>query len=132
MEDEAPGKQAVWKHFAIRRVGNEPSRFIELSQGLTVNRLKIRLDRYQPKDTDKQYYTWHNDGAEQKYYTPAYGIENLEVARAAIERFLRDNSELYIDAHLRDAAQITRNTFQTAQQNKVGFLSSQMGDLSHR
>jgi hypothetical protein len=124
MEDETPGRQAVWKHFAIRRIGNDPSKVIELSQGLSTNRLKIRLDRYQPKDTDKQYYSWFNEGVEQKYYTPAYGIENLEVARAAIERFLRDNSELYVDAHLKDAAQITRKTFQTAQQNKVGLLST--------
>jgi len=124
MEDEAPGKQAIWKHFAVRRIGNEPSKVVELSQGLTPNRLKIRLDRYQPKDTDKQYYLWfNNEGVQQKYHTPAYGIENLGVAQHAIEGFLRDNSEVYIEAHLKDATEITRKTFHTAQQNKVSFIS---------
>jgi hypothetical protein len=123
MEDEAPGRQAIWKHFAVRRVGNEPSKQIELCQGLTANRLKIRLDRYQPKDTDKQYYSWFNEtGAEQKYYTPAYGVENLNVACAAVERFLRESSDVYVEQHLKDQSEITRKTFQTAQQNKVGVL----------
>ncbi|KAE9378490.1 hypothetical protein N431DRAFT_435586 [Stipitochalara longipes BDJ] len=119
MEDEAPGKQAIWKHFAVRRIGNEPSKTVELSQGVVPNRLKIRLDRYQPKDTDRQYYQWfNNEGVQQKYHTPAYGIENLSVAQHAIEGFLRDNSEAYIETHLKDATEITRKTFHTAQQNK--------------
>lgn len=127
MEDEAPGKQAIWKHFAVRRVGNEPSKFVELSQGLPPNRLKIRLDRYQPRDTDRQYYTWFNGGVEQKYHTPAYGIENLNVALQGIDGFMRDNSEAYVEAHLKDASEITRKTFQTAQQNKVSVRSHQIG-----
>ena len=127
MEDEAPGKQAIWKHFAIRRTGNEPSKVVELSQNWTPKVLRIRLDRYQPKDTDKQYYSWFDEGAEQQYRTPAYGIENLERSRSAIESFMRDNSEAYIEAHLKSATEITRRTFQTAQENKVGFLSCSMG-----
>jgi hypothetical protein len=121
MEDEAPGKQAIWKQFAVRRIGSEASKLVELSQGLTPNRLKIRLDRYQPKDTDRQYYSWFNEGIEQKYHTPAYGIENLSVALHGIEGFMWDNSEAYVEAHLKEATEITRKTFHTAQQNKVSF-----------
>lgn len=119
MEDEGPGKQAIWKHFAIRRIGNEPSRVVELSQNWTTKVLKLRLDRYQPKDTDKQYYSWFDEGVEQHYRTPAYGIENLGMACSSIEGFMRDNSEAYIEAYLKHAAAITRKTFQTAQENKV-------------
>jgi len=130
MEDEAPGKQAIWKHFAVRRIGNESSKVVELSQGVTPNRLKIRLDRYQPKDTDRQYYPWvNNEGVQQKYHTPAYGVENLGVAQHAIEGFLRDNSDAYIKTHLKDATEITRKTFQTAQQNTVRSLSQRLGHL---
>jgi hypothetical protein len=121
MEDEGPGKQAIWKHFAIRPIGKEPSKIIALSQNWTPNVLKIRLDRYQPKDTDKQHYSWFDEGAEQQYRTPAYGIgkDNLAFATCAIEKFLSQNSEGYLEAHLQNAAEITRKTFHTAQKYKV-------------
>ena len=119
MKDEGSGKQVVWKHFSTKRIGNESSKIVELSQGWTPNVLKIRLDRYQPKATDKQYYTWLEEGVEQQYHTPAYGVANLDVARSAIENFLWENAEGYIDAHLKDASEITRMTFRTAQENKV-------------
>jgi hypothetical protein len=122
MEDEALGKQAIWKHFAIRRTGNEPSKVVELSQNWTPKILRIRLDRYLPKDTDKQYYPWFDEGVEQQYRTPAYGIENLGMACSAIEGFMRDNSEAYVEAHLKSATEITRKTFKTAQENKVCSL----------
>ena len=118
-EDAGPGKQALWKHFATRRTGNEASKVVELSQNWTSNTLKIRLDRYQPMDTDKQYYSWFEGGVEQHYHTPAYGIENLHVARSAIEKFLEENFAGYIEGHMRNATEITRKTFQTAQEHKV-------------
>ena len=122
MEDEGPGKQTIWKHFSIRRVGSDTSKVVELSQNWTPNLLRIPLDRYQPKDTDKQYYPWFNEGVEQRYDTPAYGIktENLEVASSAIRNFLQENSEAYVEAQLQNATEITRRTFRTAQANKVG------------
>lgn len=129
MEDEGPLRQAIWKHFAIRRIGSEPSKVVELSQNWTPNILKIRLDRYQAKDTDKQYYSWFDEGIEQQYRTPAYGIENLGMVCSTIEAFLRNNSEGYIEAHLRHATEITRKTFQTAQENKVGFFLEKSEDL---
>jgi hypothetical protein len=126
MVDEGSGKQALWKHFAVRRSGNESSKIVDLSQGWTLNVLKIRLDRYQPKDTDRQHYSWFNEGVEQEYCTPAYGVENLAVASSAIENFLWQNSEAYLDAHMQNATEITRKTFQTAQENKVGSLSHEI------
>jgi hypothetical protein len=74
-------------------------------------------------DMDKQYYSWFDGGIEQHYQTPAYGIENLAVASSAIEKFLGQNFEGYIEAHLRKATEITRKTFQTAQDHKVCLLS---------
>jgi hypothetical protein len=118
-EDAGPGKQALWKHFATRRSGNEPSKIVELSQNWTLNTLRIRLDQYQPMDTDKQYYSWVDSGVEKHYQTPAYGIENLAVASSAIEKFLWQNFDGYIEAHLLNATEITRKTFQTAQYHKV-------------
>jgi hypothetical protein len=119
LEDEVPGKQAIWKHFAIRRIGKEPSKLIDLSQNWTSNVLRVKLDRYLPKNTDKQHYSWFDEGAEQQYRTPAYGIENLAPTTCVIERFLSQNSEEYLEAHLQNAAEITRKTFHTAQEYKV-------------
>jgi hypothetical protein len=121
MEDEGPGKQAIWKHFAIHPIGKEPSKIIALSQNWTPNVLRIRLDRYQPKYTDKQHYSWFDEGTEQEYRTPAYGIrkDNLAFATYAIKNFLSQNSEGYLEAHLQNAAEITRKTFHVAQECKV-------------
>jgi hypothetical protein len=79
-------------------------------------------------DTDKQYYSWFDGSAEQHYQTPAYGIEDLDAASSAIETFLWQNSEEYIEAHLRSATEITRKTFQTAQDHKVRLLSLEISD----
>ena len=70
-------------------------------------------------DTDKQYYPWFEDSVEYRYHTPAYGIANLPVARSAIEKFLDENFAGYIEGHMRNATEITRTTFQTAQEHKV-------------
>lgn len=118
-EDAGPAKQALWRHFATRKSGHEASKFVELSQNWTENTLRIRLDRYQPKDTDKQSYPWFEDDIELHYQTPPYGIANLNVASSAIEKFLVQNFDGYIEAHLRDASEITRRTFQAAQDHKV-------------
>jgi hypothetical protein len=119
VKDASPGKQALWKHFPTSKAGKEPSRFVELSQNWTSNRLKIQLDRYLPKETDRQHYSWFEDDVEQRYQTPPYGIANLSVATSAAKRFLAQNFEGYIQAHMRGASEITRKTFETAQQHKV-------------
>jgi hypothetical protein len=121
-EDAGPGKQAIWRHFATRRSGNARSRMVELSQKWTSNGLKIPLDQYQPMETDKQSYTWFDDGVEREYRTPAYGISNLAVARFAIERFVTENFDGYIEVHMRKATAITQKTFRAAQGHKVCFL----------
>jgi len=91
-----------------------------LSQNWTPNLLRIRLDRYQPKERDRQHYSWFDDDIEQLYHTPAYGIEkdNMAFATSALENFLRENSEGYLRAHLQDANEITRKTFRIAQEHK--------------
>ena len=83
----------------------------------------IRLDRYQPMETDKQHYTWFDNGVEQQYKTSAFGIANLGVATSAIEKFLAQNSEGYIKAHMKVATELTRKSFQTAQQHKVSKVT---------
>lgn len=74
-------------------------------------------------DTDKQYYSWFDASVEQHYKTPPYGIANLDVASSAIKEFLEQNFKGYIEANLRDATEITRKTFQAAQDHKVCLLS---------
>jgi hypothetical protein len=118
-EDAGPAKQALWRHFKTRKSGHGSSKFVELSQNWTENTLRIRLDRYQPKDTDKQSYPWFEDDVELHYQTPPYGIANLDVASSAIEKFLVQNSEAYMEANLLHANEITRRTFQTALNHKV-------------
>jgi len=123
-EDAGPGRQALWKHFATRRSGKDTTRVVELSQNSEIrNTLKIRLDRYQPLPTDKQYYPWFEDGVEQRYYTPAYGITNLLMVQSAIEKFLDENLSEYIEVYMRNASKITQRTFHTAQQQKVRRFS---------
>jgi len=91
---------------------------VELSQNWTLDMLRIPLDRYRPKETDKQHCLWFDDGTEKKYMTPPYGITDLAVASCTIERFLTENFDGYIEAHLRSANEITRKTFQAAQTHK--------------
>ncbi|KAI9049136.1 hypothetical protein LZ554_006984 [Drepanopeziza brunnea f. sp. 'monogermtubi'] len=117
-EDAGPGKQALWKHFATRRSGSDSARIVDLSQYWTGNKLSIRLDRYQPMETDKQFYTWYEDGKERQFRTPAFGIANLGIATSAIEKFQAQNAEAYIEAHLRTATELTRKTFRTAQAHR--------------
>jgi len=70
-------------------------------------------------DTDKQHYTWFDNGIEQQYRSAPFGIASLGVASSAIEKFLVQNSEGYIQAHMNVATELTRKSFQTAQQHKV-------------
>jgi hypothetical protein len=79
-------------------------------------------------EKDKQYYSWFDGGVEQHYDTPAYGIGNLAVASSAVEKFLGQNFEGYIAAHLLNATEITRKTFQTAQDHKVCLLSLEISE----
>ena len=88
----------------------------------------IELDRYRPKSTDKQYHPWFDDGVEQHYRTPAYGIRKLNIASQKIRSFLKQNSEGYLEAHLRNATEITQKTFHTAQEQKVYFISLKILD----
>jgi hypothetical protein len=120
--DAGPGKQALWKRFSTRKSGREASKIVNLSQNWTENTLSIQLDRYQPMETDRQYYRWFDAGVEQHYKTPPYGIANLDDASSAIEKFLGQNFEGYIEANLRNATEITQKTFQAAQYHRVCFL----------
>jgi hypothetical protein len=94
---------------------------VELSQttDTTGNTLNIKLDRYQPLETDKQYYTWFDDGLEQRYASHAYGISQLDAASSAIDRFLVKNFDGYIESQMRDVDEVTRKTFEVAQQHRV-------------
>lgn len=120
-EEAGPGKQVPWKSFSTRQCGKGDSKFVELSQNWTSNTMRIRLDKYQPMDTDKQYYPWFDNCAELHYQTPAYGIAKLEEGTSSIERFLAQNFDTYIEAHMRGANEITRKTFETVQNHKVCF-----------
>jgi hypothetical protein len=73
---------------------------------------------YEPS-TDKLFSPWYDNGVEQKYPTPAYGIANLPMARSAIEKFFDDNFAGYIEAHMVNATEITRVAFKAAQDHKV-------------
>ncbi len=77
-------------------------------------------------ETDKQFYTWFDNGVEHQYHTPAFGIANLGVASSAIEKFLGQNAGGYIEAHLRTATELTQKTFQTASDHKVGLTISEI------
>ncbi len=120
-QDTGPGKQAMWKHFSVSKSGNEPSKIVYLSQNWTSNTLRLRLDRYQPKDTDKQYYSWLDNGVEKLYKTTPYGISSIPEATSVIEKFLWQNSEDYVEAHMRKASEISRQTLQAARDHQVGY-----------
>lgn len=113
----------MWRQFAVRRSGSDSSRVVDLSQYGMGSTLSIRLDKYKPKEYDKQSYTWYEQGRERYYHTPAFGIANLGMATSAIEAFQRQNAERYIEAHLRSATEMTCRTFQAAQQHKVRMAS---------
>lgn len=117
MVDAGPGKQALWKNFATRKSGKGDSKFVELSQGWTSKTMRIRLDQYKPMSTDKQYYSWFDNGVEQKYQTPAFGISNSDEANSSIGKFLVQNFDAYLDFHMRNAPEITKRTFRSAQNN---------------
>lgn len=117
--DAKPGKQAVWDLFATGAKSRQPSKVVQLSQHWTSNTLTIELHRYVPMETDKQHYTWYEDDIERHYDTPPYGIANWRKVHFSIERFMEQNFKQYIDAHLRDASEIPRKTFEIALEHKV-------------
>ena len=94
-------------------------KLVELSQGWTSTAMEIQLDKYAPMPTDKQYYSWYDDGKERRFLTPAYGISNLDRSSSAIQNFLAQNSDAYIFKHIKDACQTTQQTFAIAQEYKV-------------
>lgn len=119
--DAKPGKQAVWDLFATGARSRQPPKVVQLSQHWTSNTLTVELHRYVPMETDKQHYTWYEDELERHYDTPPYGIANWRKVSFSIERFMEQNSKQYIAAHLRDAAEISRTTFEIAQDHKVNI-----------
>ncbi|EPE32059.1 hypothetical protein GLAREA_12141 [Glarea lozoyensis ATCC 20868] len=121
LADATTGKQASWKTFATRPSSKQSSKVVELSQGWTSRALAIQLDRYAPKPTDKQYYSWYDGDMEYHFDTPAYGISNLDATSSAIQSFLTQNAEEYITKHLIGACETTRQTFAIAQEYKQYF-----------
>jgi len=119
--DAKPGKQAVWDLFSTGVKGKQPAKVVQLSQPWTSNSLTIELQRYLPMETDKQHYTWYEEGIERHYDTPPYGIANWRKVHSSFERFMEQNFEQYINAHMRDATEITRRTFEMSLQHRVSL-----------
>lgn len=117
--DAKPGKQAVWDLFATGTKGRHAPKVVHLSQHWTSDTLTIELHRYQPMETDKQFYTWFDEnGIERRYVTPPYGISDWRKVHSSVERFMERNFQGYIDAHLTNANEITRLTFEVAVEHR--------------
>jgi hypothetical protein len=111
--------KSIWKPITELPTGRTDGfKVVELSQGHSSEKLRLRVREYNPEPGDKQYYSWYDEDSEHFYNTTPYAITDLGYARNAIKSFLDRNLEGYLDILLLNASPITKRTFETALQNR--------------
>jgi hypothetical protein len=113
--DQATAKQIKKLTDSDRKSGPAVIKIVRLSQAHSENTLNLKVQKYNPKETDKVGYTWRDrDNIEQRYECPLYALADLEHVQITLERFLEHNISTYIRTILSDAESITKLVFETA------------------
>ena len=99
---------------------------LRLSQGHSTNTLNLRVQEFDPVESDKTSYPWYDNGVEHFYRCPNYAIADRDHATDQFRRFMDSNVEQYIDHLLprsTDAgAMFTRMVFRTARAHESSLV----------
>jgi hypothetical protein len=70
---------------------------VQLSQGHSNSTLNLRVQKFEPAESDKTNYLWFDDNVRYVYECPHYAIADRDHATDQIRRFIDSNLEEYID-----------------------------------
>lgn len=91
---------------------------LRLSQGHSKGTLNLRVQEFDPVDSDKKDYTWYDNGIAYVYRCPHFAIADRDHAADQVRQFIDSNSDEYVDrllpASSEPSALFVRIAFQTA------------------
>jgi len=76
--------------------------------------LNLKVQKFDPKDTDKVNYTWVNGNEVETYKCSHYALADLEHVQISLENFLENNTEMYVNSVLSNASPMTKKVFETS------------------
>lgn len=116
-------QKAEWKkltNLSVKRSRQTSPGYIELqlSQGHSSGALNLRVQEFDPVESDKTSYPWFDNGVGHVYDCPHYAIADRDHATDQVRQFIDSNLEQYINQLLPDAsdpsATFVSMVFQTA------------------
>ena len=116
-------EKVEWKrltNLSVKKSRQTSQSYIELrlSQGHSNSTLNLRVQEFDPVESDKTSYPWYDRGVEHFYRCPNYAIADRDHATDQVRRFIDSNMEQYIDQLLPDTSDLSatfvRTVFQTA------------------
>jgi hypothetical protein len=69
---------------------------VQLSQGHSNSTLNLRVQEFEPAESDKTNYVWFDNGVEYVYECPHYAIADRDHATDQVRQFIDSNLEQYI------------------------------------
>ena len=91
---------------------------LQLSQGHSKGTLNLRVQEFDPVESDKIDYPWSDDGIAHVYHCPHFAIADRDHAADQVRQFIDSNSDEYVDrllpASSEPSAAFVRMAFQTA------------------
>jgi hypothetical protein len=123
MKTSQDSQKAEWKpvtNLPVKKSRQTSQRYIELrlSQGHSDSTLNLRVQEFDPVESDKTDYTWFNNGIKYVYQCPHYAIADRDHAKEQVRLFIDSNLEKYVDqllpAPCDPSTAFVRMVFQTA------------------
>ena len=123
MKTSQDSQKAEWKpvtNLPVKKSRQTSQRYIELrlSQGHSDSTLNLRVQEFDPVESDKTDYTWFNNGIKYVYQCPHYAIADRDHAKDQVRLFIDSNLEKYVDqllpAPCDPSTAFVRMVFQTA------------------
>jgi hypothetical protein len=123
MKKTQDAQKAEWKPLTNlplkkSRQASQPYIVLRLSQGHSNSTLNLRVQEFDPVESDKTGYTWTDNGIQHVYQCPHYAIADRDYAKEQVRLFIDSNLEKYVDQILpapRDpGTRLIRTVFQTA------------------
>lgn len=82
-----------WKDSVMDEIGNWESahtRIIQVTEGYTGQSVSLQVRQFRPQPGDSLERSWVSKGVKKRVKIPAYAIVNLDDARAAFDRYIKD------------------------------------------
>jgi hypothetical protein len=123
MKSSSDPQKAEWKrltNLSAKKSLQTNHSYIEvpLSQGHSTSTLNLRVQEFDPVESDKTYYTWFDNGASRVYQCPHFAIADRDHTTDQVHQFIESNLKEYVDrllpASSNPSAAFVRMVFQTA------------------